>query len=92
MFVLVTYDIKDDKRRNKVCNILKDYGNRLQYSVFECKLNKKLYEQMIKRALKYINNSEDSLRIYFLCNECKKKIVFYGIGKIDDEDENIIIF
>ena len=38
MFILVTYDIKDDKKRNKVCNILKDYGNRVQYSVFECYL------------------------------------------------------
>jgi len=90
MFFVISYDIKDNKKRYKVCNILKDYGNRVQYSVFECELDKKLYDEMIKRILPYIDE-EDSLRIYYLCKDCKAKIIYYGTNKIIN-DNDIFIF
>jgi CRISPR-associated protein Cas2 len=36
---LVCYDITDDKRLRKVFNVVRGYGDHLQYSVFECQLN-----------------------------------------------------
>jgi CRISPR-associated protein Cas2 len=33
---LVTYDIRDDKRLRKVFQTMRDFGDHLQYSVFEC--------------------------------------------------------
>ena len=36
---LVCYDIADEKRLRRVFNICRNYGNHLQYSVFECDLN-----------------------------------------------------
>jgi CRISPR-associated protein Cas2 len=41
MRVVVSYDISDDKRRRKVAQIMEGYGYRVQYSVFECDLDKK---------------------------------------------------
>ena len=38
MQFVVAYDIRQDRRRNKVMNTLKDFGLRVQYSVFECEL------------------------------------------------------
>ena len=38
MFILVSYDIPNDKRRLKVMKAVQDYGTRVQYSVFECEL------------------------------------------------------
>ena len=38
MYFVVSYDISDDKRRTKIHNTLKSYGQRVQYSVFECDL------------------------------------------------------
>ncbi|OIP31774.1 MAG: CRISPR-associated endonuclease Cas2, partial [Deltaproteobacteria bacterium CG2_30_43_15] len=35
-YLVVAYDIADDKRRNKICDILSAYGQRVNYSVFEC--------------------------------------------------------
>lgn len=35
---LVCYDICDDKRLRKVFRTMKDFGDHLQYSVFECQL------------------------------------------------------
>jgi CRISPR-associated protein Cas2 len=35
---LICYDICDDKRLRKVFNTMRNYGDHLQYSVFECQL------------------------------------------------------
>ena len=45
---LVSYDIADDKRLKQVFKVCKNYGNHLQYSVFECDLNPA--ERIIERA------------------------------------------
>ncbi|RMF87586.1 MAG: CRISPR-associated endonuclease Cas2, partial [Nitrospinota bacterium] len=39
MYVVVSYDITDDKRRNRIHKALKNYGERVQFSVFECNLS-----------------------------------------------------
>ena len=33
---LVCYDIRDDKRLRKVFRTMRDFGDHLQYSIFEC--------------------------------------------------------
>ncbi|MFW6359187.1 MAG: CRISPR-associated endonuclease Cas2, partial [Chroococcales cyanobacterium] len=45
LLYLVTYDIPCDKRRKKVADLLEGYGQRVQYSVFECVLKRSQYEQ-----------------------------------------------
>lgn len=90
MFFIISYDIKDDKKRTQVCNILKDFGNHVQYSVFECELQEKEYNKMLSKVLPLIDESKDSLRIYALCESCKKKIRVYGVNKVSEED--ILIF
>lgn len=42
MFYLVSYDIPETRRRTKLAKILEDFGDRVQYSVFECILDEKL--------------------------------------------------
>lgn len=91
MFLVVSYDIVDNKKRNKVANILEDYGTRVQYSVFECNLTKKLLGKMMDEVLKYINVDEDSLRIYEICEGCKPKIKVYGKGKVTEDEEVIVL-
>jgi len=91
MFIVVSYDITSDKRRNKIANILKDYGVRVQYSVFECILEKKKLKEMVERILKVYNNMEDTVRIYHLCKTCNKAIKTYGIGTVTEDKEVYII-
>ena len=71
MFVLVTYDVATvDKagmrRLRRVAQACKDYGQRVQNSVFECKLGSQHWVLLRDRLLKEINEKEDSLRFYFL--------------------------
>ena len=37
-FVVIAYDIVDDKHRTKISKLLEGYGERVNYSVFECML------------------------------------------------------
>ena len=78
MFVLVSYDISEDKRRTKIHNILKSYGQWVQYSVFECDLTKTQYAKLRYRLNKQINAETDSIRFYFLCECCQSKVERIG--------------
>ncbi|OYD13901.1 CRISPR-associated endonuclease Cas2 [candidate division WOR-3 bacterium JGI_Cruoil_03_44_89] len=91
MFTIVSYDITSDRRRVKIANILKDYGERVQYSVFECIIDNEILERMVKRLLKTIDGGEDSLRIYKLCKDCKKKIDVYGTAHVTEDKEVYIV-
>jgi CRISPR-associated protein Cas2 len=89
MFVVVTYDISEDKRRTKIHSILKSYGEWMQYSVFECDLTKSQYAKLRSRLNKLIKPEEDSIRFYFLCGCCQGKIERIGGEEVKD---NTIFF
>jgi CRISPR-associated protein Cas2 len=91
MFIVVSYDVKETRRRTKVCNTLKDYGTRVQYSVFECLLDHKNFVRLHAKLVRAINEDEDTLRIYQLCESCKKKAVVYGNVKITEDNEVYIV-
>ena len=83
---LVSYDISDNKIRRHVYKLLKDYGKRVQYSVFECHLTDQ--QQAVLRTLLLAQiDSDDSLRWYPLCVWCSDSVFFQGEGlPPDDED------
>ena len=73
MLVVVCYDIPDDKRRNKVNNILRGFGTRVQRSVFECDITHPQFDKLEERLTKIIKEG-DGLRYYILCSNCVEKI------------------
>ena len=72
-FVVVVYDISDDKRRTKLHDALLDYGTPVQYSVFECLLERKQLERMKQAVEKVIRPRKDQVRYYHLCEACLAK-------------------
>lgn len=54
------------RRLRRVARACKDYGQRVQYSVFECKLEAQQWVRLRERLLREIDEEEDSLRFYFL--------------------------
>lgn len=91
MLYLISYDIIEDKKRTKLAKALLNYGIRVQYSVFECELEPPKFEEMKKKALTFVDESKDSLRIYRLCQSCAEWIESYGIKKGWEEEDSIII-
>ena len=72
-FIVVVYDISDDKRRTKLHNALLNYGSPVQYSVFECLLKDKAVEKLKAHVERVIHSREDRVRYYYLCEACLAK-------------------
>ena len=68
MYLLITYDISSNKRRNKIDKLLSSYGDRVNYSVFELKVKKHDMKKLIPK-LKELMGKDDSIRIYRLTYE-----------------------
>jgi len=91
VLVLVTYDVSTiskggARRLRRVARICQNYGQRVQNSVFECKLNTTQYAIMKKEILEEIDEKLDSIRFYRLGSNYKKKIEHYGIKESIDLD------
>ena len=87
LFVVVSYDIPDDKRRTRVCKMLKNYGAHVQYSVFECYLKRRDYREMRERLQKLISPRQDNVRFYFLCQDDVARIEGVGVGREIEMDK-----
>ena len=85
MYVVVSYDIPEDKRRTKIHSILKSYGQWMQYSVFECELTDTQYAKLRSRLAKLIKPEEDSIRFYLLCACCQGKVERIGGKPLRDD-------
>jgi CRISPR-associated protein Cas2 len=86
-FIVVVYDISNDKRRVKLHNLLKDYGTPVQYSVFESRQ----IESMKKSVIKLMKKKVDSVRFYTLCDMCVKRIDTPGLKEIMLEPPDALV-
>lgn len=89
--VVVAYDIVNDRRRNKVCRELKNYGEHIQYSVFECLLRPKDLERMTKKLTALIDDDEDGVRIYQLCEGCRGRARVLGTGQVTEDPDVLVV-
>ena len=79
MYLVISYDIQSDRRRTKIHKTLKNYGAWIQYSVFECDIDKKEYLRLRHELMQLIQADDgDSLRFYLLCEDCRDKIERVG--------------
>jgi CRISPR-associated protein Cas2 len=81
LFYLACFDVVDDRTRNRVVKILKEYGERVQKSVFECAgLDEERFLKLKNRVEDCIDNAEDTVRYYAICQGCLKKVEYSGVG------------
>ncbi len=83
MNLLVCYDVNTEtpagrRRLRRVAMICKDYGQRVQRSVFECTVNETQKEMMRQRLLREIDPKQDSLRLYQLPGDREQGVEAYG--------------
>lgn len=86
MFMLVSYDIRDIKRLPKVAKLMEGYGDRVQYSVFECLLTERQLQELQRRLKRLIDPDSDSVRFYRLCESCKEGITILGQGTVSSSE------
>jgi CRISPR-associated protein Cas2 len=91
MFTIISYDIVSDKRRTKVMQLLKGYGTRVQYSVFECELSATAFSAIGRKIRDLIDPNTDSVRCYRLDGEAVQRIAIYGIGQVTTEPTHWLV-
>ncbi len=96
MLVLVSYDVSTkDKggqgRLRRVAKVCKDYGQRVQYSVFECMVDPTQWTVMRQKLIDMIKPEMDSLRFYFLGSNWKRRVEHIGAKPSFDQDGPLII-
>lgn len=87
---VVAYDIADDKRRTKVHQILKGFGQWTEFSLFECFLTKKELLIMREKIDRYLDARTDRVRVYAICDACLPRIETLGIPEPKEETVYLI--
>ena len=77
---MIAYDISDHRHRRLIHKILKDHGQRVQYSVFECELSKKQLQNLRTRLSDFLEDG-DSIRWYPQCRWCQSRMDCSGTGQ-----------
>ena len=79
---LVCYDICDDKRLRKVFQLMRGWGDHLQYSVFECRLTQIDLARLRSELSRIIHHREDQvLFVYLGPAEGRGERVITALGK-----------
>ena len=93
---LVSYDVetltREGRRRlRRVAKVCEDYGQRVQLSVFECRLDDALFETFWERVVQEIDGQSDSLRLYRLSGNRTAAVRVVGRDRWRDPDEPLIL-
>lgn len=96
MFVLVSYDVATQdgtgaRRLRRVAKACQDYGQRVQYSVFECIVDPATWTMLRQRLIDVIDQNQDSLRFYFLGSNWRRRVEHIGAKKSIDQEGPLII-
>jgi CRISPR-associated protein Cas2 len=95
MMVLVSYDVATkeaggSRRLNRVAKACTDYGQRVQYSVFECIVDPAQWAVLKQRLMDEIDPEQDSLRFYYLGANWRNRVEHYGAKEGVDQEGPLI--
>ncbi len=94
MRILIGYDVctlepAGRRRLRRICQACKDYGQRVQKSLFEIEVAQRHWIELRDRLLRVLVEGEDSLRVYFL--EGDTRVEHHGQAKPVDLDGPLIL-
>ncbi len=96
MHVLITYDVATadkpgQKRLRAVARTCEDWGQRVQHSVFECKVDPGQYVALKAKLESIIDPKTDSLRFYLLGADWGRRVEHVGVNRSFDPDGPLIV-
>lgn len=94
--VLITYDVNTEdaagkKRLRQIARQCVNYGQRVQNSVFECRLDAAQYRILKDKLCKIMDGEKDSLRFYNLGNNYTNRIEHFGYKIAYDPEDCMIV-
>ena len=96
MHLLVTYDVSTidragQRRLRRVARACLDHGQRVQNSVFECKVDWAQFTAFKAQLLGLIDPASDSLRFYFLGDNWERRVEHHGAKPAMNPDGPLIV-
>jgi len=96
MLVLISYDVSvtsdgGQRRLRRVAKACQDYGQRVQFSVFECIVDPAQWTVLRERLIDEIDTETDSLRFYFLGANWKRRVEHIGAKKAVDQEGPLVV-
>lgn len=96
MLVLVSYDVEvtspgGTRRLRRIARACQDYGQRVQFSVFEIEVAPDQWVLLRARLLTEMDVAHDSLRFYFLGSGSRRRIEHVGAKPALDFDAPLIV-
>lgn len=96
MLVLVSYDVKTSdeggqRRLRRVARACQDYGQRVQFSIFECLVDPAQWSVLRARLEECIDPQRDSLRFYFLGSNWRRRVEHVGAKPSIDQEGPLIV-
>ncbi len=96
MLVIVCYDVKTDtgagrRRLRRIAKVCEGNGQRVQKSVFECRVDRAGFEALERRLLAEIDLDEDNLRVYCIGNGRDSEVHEYGTFRAVDFDGPLVL-
>ncbi len=90
-YIVIAYDIRDNKRRLRVARALLNALDRVQRSVYEGEVDERTAQRLRERVLPLLDPKEDTLRIYLLCGACQRRVEVHGSGTLMTDPEVWIV-
>ena len=96
MLIIVCYDVNTEtregrRRLRRVAKVCEGIGQRVQKSVFECRVDRMQYEDLERRLLGEINDKQDNLRLYRLAEGRGCEVKEHGFFKATDFDAPLVV-
>jgi CRISPR-associated protein Cas2 len=94
MRYVISYDIVDERRRRRIAEALKDYGVRVQESVFVAELTELLFQKMWLRVTKEMGDltkSEDKINVWEVCEACWPKGRTLGKAQMPEDQDFYLV-
>ena len=96
MMILITYDVNTEdvegkKRLRQIAKKCENYGQRVQFSVFECIVDPQQLLVLKNQLLAIMNKETDSLRIYYLGKNWKRRVEHFGAKVSYDPEGPLVI-
>lgn len=96
MLIIVCYDVSTEtaagrRRLRRVAKLCESKGQRVQKSVFECRLELAGFEELERRLLAEINLEQDCLRLYRLPETRGAEVREHGHFKAMDFDAPLVL-
>lgn len=91
MNMIVAYDIADPKRLGKIARIMKDYGHRVQKSIFEADIDERTFAEMRRRVEFVLVREVDGVKYFPLCDRCADTLVALGVCSVVPLEEDYLL-